>query len=61
MINEQNIKYEKGNHWVLQVSKGFEVYRNEITHSVRVGIIGFEGEKGLNKAIQICNDKELAI
>lgn len=32
-------------------SKGFEVYENGVTHSTRRAAIGWEGEKGLTRAI----------
>lgn len=48
---ESDIVFEKGDYWVLdKKEKGFEVYKIGITHSTRVGIIGYLGEKGINRA-----------
>lgn len=56
----RDIMYEKGNHWVLRTNKGtYEVYKNGVTHSVRCAIIGFEGQKGLDRAKEECNRREL--
>ena len=53
MIKESQIVYETPKHWVLDCgSKGFEVYRKTITHSERCAIIGFTGDKGLERAKQ---------
>jgi hypothetical protein len=51
MIRESDIAYERGEYWVLRTSKGFEVYKNGITHSVRCAIIGFRGDGGLARAV----------
>ena len=49
---EAQIAYEKADFWVLNLGKkGFEVYKNGITHSTRCAIIGYQGENGLNRAI----------
>lgn len=49
---ESDIAYEKGQFWVLNLgSKGFEVYKIGLTHSTRRAIIGFSGQKGLDRAI----------
>lgn len=48
---EADIMFEKGNHWVLKVDYGFEVYKTTITHSIRCARIGFKGEQGLSRAI----------
>lgn len=48
----KNIVYENGNYWVLKVTHGFEVYKNGITHATRCAIIGYEGEKGIARAIK---------
>ena len=49
---ETQIAYEKADYWVLKLGfKGFEVYRNGITHSTRCAVIGYQGEKGLSRAI----------
>lgn len=52
MYKESDIAYEKGQFWVLNLgSKGFEVYKNGITHSTRCAVIGFLGQNGLDRAI----------
>lgn len=51
MLKEKDIAYENPTHWVLRLAKGFEVYRNTTTHSVRCARIGYEGNKGLQRAI----------
>ena len=52
MYRESDIAYEKGQFWVLNLgSKGFEVYKNGITHSTRCAVIGFSGQNGLDRAI----------
>lgn len=57
--SERDIVYENGNHWVLRTDKGtFEVYSAGITHSIRRGIIGFTGEKGLRMAKEECDRRE---
>ena len=49
---ESDIAYEKAPYWVLNVgSKGFEVYKTGITHSTRCAQIGYQGQKGLDRAI----------
>jgi len=52
-MKTSDILYENGNFWVCrnqQFGKGFEVYKVNGTHSVRVAIIGFEGQYGLERA-----------
>jgi len=52
MYKESDIAYEKGQFWVLNLgSKGFEVYKNGLTHSTRCAVIGFQGQNGLDRAI----------
>jgi hypothetical protein len=59
--NIAEIVFEKGDYWIKRATfgrptclaparKGFEVYRVEGTHSVRVASIGFEGDEGLRRA-----------
>lgn len=53
---ESDIAFELGDFWVLNLgSKGFEVYKNGITHSTRCAIIGYSGNNGLQLAIQEIN------
>ena len=52
MYKESDIAYEKSQFWVLNLgSKGFEVYKNGLTHSTRCAVIGFQGQNGLDRAI----------
>ena len=52
MYKESDIAYEKGQFWVLNLgSKGFEIYKNGLTHSTRCAVIGFSGQNGLDRAI----------
>ena len=55
-MDESSILYEKGDYWICKGNKGeYEVYRNTITHSERVAIIGYNGDKGLQLAILECD------
>jgi hypothetical protein len=49
-MTEQQIVFEKGAYWVRRAAKGFEVYKVGVTHSRRCAIIGFEGQKGIDRA-----------
>ncbi len=61
MTRESDILYQNGRFWVRAAefgsgrfkpkSKGFEVWEDGITHATRRAIIGFEGQKGLDRAI----------
>ena len=55
------ILHQNGNHFVLRTAKGFEVCRNEATHSIVVARIGYTGEKGRQMAIAECTRRELII
>ncbi len=46
----KDIVFETDRHWVKRVPKGFEVYKTGLTHSTRVAIIGYTGDKGLRRA-----------
>ncbi len=54
----KDIIYETKNFWVLRVKSGFEVYKINVTHSTRCAQIGWEGEKGRERAIAECNKRE---
>ena len=54
---EEDILYENGYYWVCKSKNGYEVYKNGITHCTRCAIIGYEVEKGLNRAIFECNKR----
>jgi hypothetical protein len=40
---------ERGPYWARAEKHGFDVYKNGITHSVRVARIGFKGDEGLRR------------
>lgn len=44
------IVFETGRHFVMRYEHGFQVFRNEGTHSQRVSTIGFKGQIGLDRA-----------
>ncbi len=46
----RDIVFEASGYWVKRVDYGFEVYRNEATHSVRCARIGYHGQVGLDRA-----------
>jgi hypothetical protein len=50
MTNLKDVVFETDHHWVKRVPKGFEVYKTGLTHSTRVAIIGYTGDKGLQRA-----------
>lgn len=59
-----SIVHETPTHYVIAVSTGFEVYRNELTHSVRVARIGrgsVAAGLGLMRAIAECNKRHEAV
>jgi hypothetical protein len=45
------VLYENGSFWVCKAKHGYEVYKDGVSHATRVAIIGYESEKGLQKAI----------
>ena len=56
----KDIVHETAEHWVLKTAKGFEVYRNEATHSVRCATIGFQGAEGMRRALAEIDRRESA-
>ena len=50
MPSPADIVFETKCHWVKRVEKGFEVYRIGPVASVRVAVIGYPGDKGLQRA-----------
>lgn len=48
----KDIVFETDHYWVKRVPKGFEVYKTGLTHSTRVSIVGYTGDKGLQRAKQ---------
>lgn len=53
-----DIVHETDKHFVLRVMKGFEVYRKELTHSVRCAQIGYPGDRGMVRSIEEVNRRE---
>jgi len=51
-VKESDILYMNYPFWVCRgrAGKGFEVYNEGATHSVRVAVIGYEGQAGLDRA-----------
>lgn len=45
-----NIVYETQDYFVLRTDKGFEVYKHGPTVATRVSQIGYQGQKGLDRA-----------
>lgn len=45
-----DIVSERDGYFVVRFAKGFEIYKNDITHSTRCAIIGFVGQAGLDRA-----------
>jgi hypothetical protein len=56
MLKESDILFEIGDYWVCKAIgrkwSGYEVLKNGITHSTVVARIGWNGEKGLQRAIE---------
>lgn len=49
---EFQIVYEAGEYFAVRVPKGFEVYRQGLTHAERCAHIGYTGEKGWDRMKQ---------
>jgi hypothetical protein len=59
MTTEKDIIFETKDHWIFDAKdKGFEVYKKTITHSVRVAVIGYKGQLGIDKAKQEITRRE---
>ncbi len=58
-MKEKDILYSASPYWVKRADKfkGFEVYKDGITHATRCASIGYEGQLGLDKAIAECNKR----
>ena len=48
----EDIVYEQGDYFVLPADgkEGFEIWKSGITHATRCGVIGWEGQKGVDRA-----------
>lgn len=55
-----DIVFETDRYWVKRVPKGYEVYKTGLTHSTRVAVIGYTGDKGLERAKQEIARREAA-
>lgn len=51
MYSIEDVVYETGQHWVMRVPYGFDVYRVGLTHSTRCAVIWYKGDAGLQRAI----------
>jgi hypothetical protein len=58
------VVFESANHLIFWIESGFEIYKKNITHSVRCAQIGFKGQEGLKRAKNelerreaLCNNK----
>lgn len=58
MYKLSDVMYETKDYWVLRIKKGYEVYREGLTHSTRCAQIGFTGAIGLDKAIAEANRRQ---
>ncbi len=59
-MTEEDILYQNGDYWVCEApqgKKGFEVYRDTITHAERCAIIGYEGYYGFALAMKECDKR----
>ena len=55
---EKIILYESGSYFVLGTPKGhFEVYKSGVCAAERCAYIGYEGGKGLARAIEECGKR----
>lgn len=54
MLNESDILFEIGDYWVYESHdwNGYVVMKNGPTHALKVARIGYEGDTGLERAIQ---------
>ncbi len=54
----KDVLHQTATHWVLKVKTGYEVYKQDVTHSTRVAQIGWPAtEYGLQRAIAECNKR----
>ena len=60
MTDLKDIVFETDRYWVKRVPKGFEVYKTGLTHSARVAVIGYTGDKGLQRAKLEIERREVA-
>ena len=58
-MREEDILYQNGNYWVCKAKVGYEVYKDKITHAVRCGIFGSEGEHWFKRAVHECNRRSI--
>ena len=60
-MRESDILYQNGLFWVCTTKRGYEVYRDNNTHAVRVASIGYPGAEGLRRAIAEADKRASAI
>ena len=46
----RTIVYDVGDYFVVMSEKGYEVYKTGATAATRVAVIGYKGQKGLDRA-----------
>lgn len=61
MYKESDIVHETVNFWVSREPKGFKVWQIGFTHSTLVSTIGYDGPRGLDRAIAECNRREMGL
>lgn len=60
--NLSDIVTESANHFAIRVGeKGFEVYRKGLTHATRCAIIGYTGDRGLQRVSAEIERRERAL
>lgn len=57
-MKPHSIVFETEYYTVVAVAKGFEIYRKGNTASTRCAVIGYSGEKGLQKAKEEIHRRE---
>lgn len=55
----KEIVYEKGIYWVRKLPNdaGYEIYKTGLVASTRYGVIGYPNARGLNRAIEIIDER----
>lgn len=49
-MKEKDILFESGDYWICKEKVIFKVFKNGVTHATLCATIGYDGEKGLNRA-----------
>ena len=58
MLKQKDIVYENGKFWVLSTMKSYEVYEGDVTHSVRLDVVGRSYPNALERAKQTCDKRQ---